>query len=259
MGSVGKALDPTSNKFLGLNNVPVVGNLASRVAGDVATGGGAEFGRRDPFYGLVTNRTSGLGSIYDGLSPDSPPPIPGPFSLDPAQRDADIGAIQSEGQKQYQQAQDFIGSDAASRAAARAQLADVLTKQAQDTFARTLPDIAENAQAHHLYDSSGYGQEVARQQGYLAEDIANKLGLYGINDIANISAQKQAALQGLQGFQTGGLQRGLSLEDFINQANVAKTIGAQMAPQPPTGKAQAGSVLQGIGAVTPAAKLALGK
>lgn len=245
-----------------------VGSTIGRAGLAGITGGLSEFGQKNPFgvpgnplHDPVNNAAKSLGfNLFgDPLSGDTSQSIPGPFQLNQAQFDADRNAINTEGQKQYGQVNDFITGDAASRDAARSQLAGVLTKQAKDSFAATLPDIAENANAAHLYDSTGYGQEVARQQGQLASGITNQLGLYGINDIANISAQKQAALQGLQGYQQSALGRGLSLEDFVNQANVAKTIGAQNAPQVGNGKGNTGTLLSGVGAAAKGAAALGGK
>ncbi len=105
-------------------------------------------------------------------------------------------------------------------------LANLLTQQAQNSFSKTLPSTAEDYNAGHLLNSSGYGNEVARQQGQLAQDIANQL-----------AQQQIGALQQKQALGQSALSRGFSLEDFVRQANVAKSIGAQAAPQVPSGKA----------------------
>lgn len=177
----------------------------------VATGGISEAFRKNP-YGIPINNP--LSGIFGGGNSNNPY-ISGPFSLNPGQLEQNKADILAEGQRQYEATLAGIGD-----------VSKANTQRAKDLFGQMLPDIAENAQAAHLYDSTGYGQEVARQQANLASEVANQE-----------AQQKFAALSGLQGFQTGALQRGLSLEDFINQANVAKTIGAQMAPQPPSGKA----------------------
>jgi hypothetical protein len=137
--------------------------------------------------------------------------------LDQAQLQADLAAINSEGQKQYDETLAGIKDYGVSQ-----------NQRAKELFGSMLPDIAENSQAAHLYDSTGYGQEVARQQSQIASQIA-----------ADEAGKRYSALGGKQNFNTSALQRGLSLEDFINQANVAKTIGAQMAPQPASGKSSA--------------------
>ncbi len=137
------------------------------------------------------------------------------FNFDPMQSANDQEAINALGKSQYDATIAGLGD-----------VSKANTKRASDLFGAMLPDIAENSQAAHLYDSTGYGNEVARQQAQIASQVANEE-----------AQQKQAALGGLQSFQTGALQRGMSLEDFINQANVAKSIGATMVPQAPNSKA----------------------
>lgn len=151
----------------------------------------------------------------------------GPFQVDPNQVLANKAAIEAEGKRQYEQTLEELGRVGASN-----------TQRAGSLFKSMLPDIAENAQAAHLYDSTGYGQEVARQQANIASEIANQE-----------AQQRLGALTNLQGFQSGALGRGLSLEDFINQANVAKTIGAQAAPQVGNGKGNTGAILGGLGSL----------
>lgn len=225
-----------------------IANTVGRGVSGVLTLGGSEIARNNLGQKSVLNQAlNAPGTIFTGgqstyanpLNPGlyngpSNPYVSGPFSLDPNQTATDQADINNLGKSQY--ADTLAGID--TNVTAQNQRVSDLMKQ-------SLPNIAENAQAAHLYDSTGYGQEVARQQAQLASGVAS--------DTAN---QKLQALQGLQGFQTGALQRGQGLEDFINQANVAKTIGAQMAPQPPSGKSQFGTVAQGVGAIgVPAVKL----
>lgn len=216
--------------------LPTVG----RAVAAVGTGGLSEFAQKNPFLeGAVRNplapntpffQQSGL---FGGNSATGQPSIPGPFTLDPNQYLQDKADITNLGKQQYSDTMGAIDTNQTAQ-----------TQRAKDLFSSMLPDIAENAQASHLYDSTGYGQEVGRQQANLASQFAS--------DAAN---QRLQALSGRQGFETGALQRGQSLEDFINQANVAKTIGAQMAPQPASGKQNFGTVAQGVGALSPFAKL----
>lgn len=213
-GSVGKALNPMN---------------VLRGAGAAASMGTSEILQKKPF-GLFKNPT-GLGILGGN---DQAAPGSGNFGFDPAQIAADKANILNLGDKQYADTMAALGT---------AQTAN--TQRAKDLFGQMLPDIAENAQAAHLYDSTGYGSEVARQQGSIASQLAHEE-----------SQAQLGALQGRQGFETGALQRGQSLEDFINQANVAKTIGGQMAPPPPSGKQNFGTVAQGIGALSPWGSLA---
>lgn len=180
-----------------------------------------------------------------------------PFSLSPEEIEANRQAILKEGEKQFGQTGSLITSEMAKRADARQKLGELLTSKARATFADTLPDIAESANAAHLYDSTGYGAEVAREQGRLARDIASEMGTVGLKDIYDEGAKREAQLAALQGMQTGALERGFSLEDFIREANISKAIGAQLAPKVSKGKAETGSVLEGVGALAPLAKILL--
>lgn len=230
-GSVGKVISPIARiggdiATFGTNEIAgnPIGNATSKF-----TGGGTNIGTGSIYGGRIFGGTSGL---FGGSGEDNPY-VSGPFSLDPNQYAQDKADINNLGQSQYDQTLGAIDQNATAQNAA-----------ASNFFQQSLPNIAENAQASHLYDSTGYGQEVARQQAALASQVA-----------ANTSDQKLQALQGLQGMQTGALQRGQSLEDFINQANVSKSIGQMMAPKPPSGKSQFGTVAGGVGALAPFAKL----
>lgn len=217
------------------------GKIVGRAGLAGVTGGLSEFGQKNPFGAPVSNPvnpiasslTSHLGLNLFGAQPgQGNPGVPGPFGLDPAQMAKDQSDITGLGNKQYSDTMGAIDNNSAAQ-----------TQHAKDLFGQMLPNIAENAQAAHLYDSTGYGQEVARQQSGIASQVAS-----------DAAQQKMQALSGRQGFETGALQRGQSMEDFINQANVAKSIGAQMAPQPPSGKQNFGTVAQGVGALSPWAK-----
>ncbi len=226
-----------------------VANKVGRGVSGVLTLGGSEIARNNLSQKNALNQTlNAPGSIVTGgqstyanplnpgMSAAGNPYLPGPFGFDPAQSAADQAAITGLGQKQYSDTLGAIDTNSAAQ-----------TQRAKDLFGQMLPDIAENSQAAHLYDSTGYGQEVGRQQANIASQIASQG-----------AEQKMQALQGRQGFETGALQRGQSLEDFINQANVAKTLGAQMAPPPPNGKQNFGTVASGVGALAPFAKLGKG-
>lgn len=175
----------------------------------------------------------------------------GPFSLDPAQLAANQAAIAAEGQKQYGQSQEFITSDMAAREAARGKLAQLLSKSRDQAFSTALPGIAEDANAGGVYTGTGFSDSLAREKANLEAQVQNQLAQSALGDVDVESRQRASALSGLQGYQQAGLGRGLSLEDFINSANVAKTIGAQTAPQVNNAKGQTGTLLSGVGATAP--------
>lgn len=153
----------------------------------------------------------------------------GPFQLDRGQMDANQAAITGLGNQQYTDTLSAIDTNA-----------EAQQRYAGQTIDRMLPGIYEDLNARHLLDSTALPTEIARQANNSAQDIASQ-----------VATAKLGALQGRQGFETGALQRGMSLEDFINQSNVAKSIGATMAPVQPNGKQNFGTVAQGLGALAP--------
>lgn len=256
-----------------------VGNTIKRAGLAGVTGGLSEFARQDPFGAQVGN-INPVANVAKGFLPEwasgySTPNIggSGSFQLDPEQLARDQQSImnlaKTQGQEQtdlgrnqYVQTNQFISEDQASRDAARQRLAEALTAQNEAIFKQGMAGTLEDLNARHLANGSGVGQEFARQQGNIATNIANEIGSAGARDYTTASNQRAAALQNLLGSQgtalattqgggTNALSRGLSLEDFINSANVAKTIGAQAAPQVGNGKGQTGTLLSGIGATAP--------
>lgn len=253
-GSVAKTVGNVvgTGLSLGLNKIGGPDNPARRFgnfAGSVFTGGTSG-------QGWGATRTDANGRPLVGGS-DSPY-VSGPFTLDPEQLAADQADIAALGTSQDAQNQQFITQDAAERDATRQKLGQSLQTQASESFRRMLPETEETLNAQHLLNGSGLGQELSRQQGYLATDIANQVGTQGVLDLNRTSDQRAAALQALQGYGQAGLGRKLSLEDFINQANVAKTIGATMAPQVSNGKTSTGTLLSGVGSLAPLAGTVIG-
>lgn len=196
-------------------------NTVKRVGMDVATGGMAEFARKDPFGVPVGNANP----IYNATNKLLPPWMTGgstpniggggPFQVDQAQRSADESAITGLGEKQYQETMNELPS------------------AVNNAVLQSLPGVQEKLNSQHLLNSTALPAEIARQQQQFAQSLAIP------------------ALQGRQGTQTAALQRGLSLEDFINQANVSKSIGQSFTPQQPSGKQNFGTVASGIGALSP--------
>lgn len=215
MGGVGKAVKS------------VIKNPARAVAAGI-TGGLSEGFQQDPYGTPLPFRNPlnvGLNAALH-IGEDGNP-IPGPFVLNPAQVEANRAAILGEGQKQYNET--LAGIDEAGTAA---------QKYAGQTLNRMLPGIYEDLNSKNLLNSSALPQEIGRKASELAEDVA-----------AQQAQARLGALSGRQGFQSQALQRGLSLEDFVTNANVAKTLGAQMAPQVNNGKGNTGAILQGAGSL----------
>lgn len=233
MGGVAKAINPR--------------NILRGTAA-AASFGTSELLQKRPF-GLVNNPT-GLGMFGDRQNQENPY-IPGPFSLDPEQVAADKAAITGLGDTQFGETTAFNATDKVARENARQRLSEALIKQSQDSFKQGMAGTLEDLNARNLANGSGVGQEFARQQADIATNIANQVGVVGANDINRSSDLGLGALQQRQGIGQSALSRGFSLEDFIRQANVAKIIGAQTAPQVGNGKGQTGTLLGGIGALAP--------
>lgn len=216
-----------------LNPVNAIkGIIKNPVQGLMGAAGGSLLGSATALGPLATLGGASYGAnSYSPTGPDNPY-VPGPFSLDPAQLDADRTAITNLGQTQYRDT--LEGIDTAGKAA---------QDYAGQTLQRMLPGIEEDLNSKHLLNSSALPQELGRQASSLAQDVA-----------AQQAQAKLAALNPLQANQQQSLQRGLSLEDFITNANVAKTLGAQMAPQVNNGKANTGALLQGAGSLATGAK-----
>lgn len=251
LGTGGTVLNKPLNAITPLNSGFLGGGTAGRVGQGIATGGLSEYTQQDP-YGLGINNP--LASVFGNGAGSSNPYISGPFSLDPNQVANDQKNINDTGQSQYDAATKLGTSQYDQLLGGIESNGAAQTQRAKDLFSQMLPNIAENAQAAHLYDSTGYGQEVGRQEANIASQVASDQSQQKLDALKALQKNQSQSLQGVQGFQTGALQRGQSLEDFINQANVAKTIGAQMAPQPPSAKSQFGTVASGVGALAPLAK-----
>src|SRR4029077_1784496 len=170
----------------------------------------------------------------------------------------DESIINSTAAQQYNQSQNFIAQDAAARAAARSQLAQALTGQAESQFKFNLPSTLEDLNANHLLNSTALEQEIGRQQAQIAADVAGQTGVLGAQDIATTSAQRAAALGSLQSTDIAGINRNFSLADFQKQADLAQQLGAQAAPQVGGGKGAVGTTLSGIGSLAPLVGVATG-
>lgn len=227
------------------NTVQSVVQHPARAVAAGLTGGISEAFQNNPFGAPLPFNNPLHGALQGFLGQQGDQGgISGPFSLDPNQLRADQAAISGLGAAQQKAQEDLAQKQY-----------DEFQQQMPETIANQLkqqmPMIAESANAGHVLDSSAYPQEIARQQAYLTQNLA-------LPAFQQLQQQKAAALQAGQGFQQSSLQRGLGLEDFINQANVAKTIGAQMAPQAPSSKSQFGTAASGVGALAPWGKLLKG-
>lgn len=232
-----------------------VASTIGRVGSGIFTLGGSEIARNNLPQSSVANQLlNSPGTILTGgqynpgglpflpSNGQSNPYVSGPFSLDPNQLAGDQSALTGLGTSQ----QNAIN-------ALSQQQYDQTLKQVPSEVANAInqenPQIMEQLNSGGLLNSSAYPQEIARQQSYLTQNLVQPA-------MAALQAGQQSGLNTAQGLQTGATQRGLSLEDQINNANISKTLGQVFAPQAPTGKQNFGAAAQGVGALAPYAKLA---
>lgn len=131
------------------------------------------------------------------------------YTMDPSQSANDMAQINALGQQEYNQTLQQVPADVG------------------NAVNQELPGIEETLNSQHLLNSTELPHQIAQQQEYLTQNLA------------------VPAMQNLQSFQTGALQRGMSLEDFNNQAAVAKSLGSTVAPVVGNGK---GGAVAGLGA-----------
>ncbi len=165
----------------------------------------------------------------------------GDFSISPEEIARNKALINSEGDRQYN---DILGESKTQlglRQTRRQELADLLSRVSDKQFMRELPNIAENANAGGTYTGTGFSEALAREKGRNAADVQDKLAGQALTDTDAEIALRNSALDKRQGFQTGALSRGFSLEDFIRSANVAKTTGQALQPKT-DGKSGLGSI-----------------
>jgi len=163
--------------------------------------------------------------------------------------ESDRFAVEREGIRQAMQAQAAEAEAATTRESRLADLAALLQQQEESTFARLTPQLAEQAQAQGLFETSAFGESLARERTALAEQTQQALALQGLSDRdAEILGQLRAdAIQ--RGFQTGGLQRQFGLEDISSDFQRQLQIAALTQPQTGGGKSSGEKWAQGASAV----------
>jgi hypothetical protein len=140
-------------------------------------------------------------------------------------------------------------------------LATTLAQNQMTQFNRAIPDLAEQANTAGILPSTGFGTLLSNKYSQLTADTQNQLAQQGISDSNTALAAKAGiAQQGYNnadqyasglgdvantklGFQTSGLQREFSLDDFAKQADLVAKYGT--APAAPTGGSKGGGALQG--------------
>ena len=112
----------------------------------------------------------------------------------------------------------------------RKELANLLTKQADESFQLSQPEIAEAANSAGILASSGYGEALAKEKARLATDRENKLAEAALTDVD----QDISGIQGVEnlgrGYRDSGMSREFSLEDFAREGEVSKEVAAMQTP-----------------------------
>lgn len=162
--------------------------------------------------------------------------------------DTDRFAIEREGVRQRFQQEDTAKKQSDLRAQRLKDLAGLLSTQKTQLFDRNKPQIAEQAQAEGLFNTSGYGEGLARYQTQLDENIANILAQQGIADRDVDINALSTALATQQSYQGQGLSREFSTNDYTKQLTDAMRYGQMMTPSKPSGKGGGGGAAQGAGA-----------
>lgn len=155
--------------------------------------------------------------------------------------------IEKEGLRQKLQSEGVAATQKVQRAQQLNDLAGILSNQADTNFQRSIPTVAENANTAGIYRSTGYGEALAKQQGQLQQDVQSQLAQQGLQDRAIDTGSLGDILAAQQGFQSAGVQRQFSLDDFATQARYAQQLADAAKPQNP-GKTNGQKWAQGINA-----------
>lgn len=155
---------------------------------------------------------------------------------------------QAEQQRQAYEAQNALSTQR------MAQLKDLLTQQEDQQFNENKTGIYEDLNSRGLLRSSELGAALGREKAKLAATTNNQLSQTALSDtdrqvkaISDILAQQQS-------FQTSGLERRFTLEDFNREASLSQQLGSQYAPQVKGGSSVLSGVLGGAGSGAMAGK-----
>lgn len=154
----------------------------------------------------------------------------------------DQSIIEQEAARQAEQSRQAYEAEKSIRGQRLTDLSDLLTKQENQKFSLEQPGIYEDLNSRGLLRSSGLGEALAKEKSKLAGESANTLLQQGLTD-------RDADIQGIQDilartqqFQSSGLERKFTLEDFQREADLSKSLGAGYAPTVKGGN----SVLSGV-------------
>lgn len=186
------------------------------------------------------------------IDPTTGQPIGVPVVGDPLNNSVpkviDQSIIEQEGLRQQEQQRQAYEAERGIRAQRLTDLQALLTKQNDRQFSENAPGVYEDLNSRGLLRSSALGDALAKERAKLEAGTAEQFAQQGLTDRdADISGIDKI-LQSTQSFQTSGLERKFTLEDFNRESDIARTLGAQVAPTVKSGKSVLGGVASGAGA-----------
>lgn len=156
--------------------------------------------------------------------------------------------IEREGIRQGLQLENLLNEERGRRAESLGSLSDLLTRQADAQFSLDTPRIREDANAAGLFRTTGLAEALADRRKQLAEQTGFKLGEAGLLDRAADIDAARGVLANTQGFQSSGLQRNFSLDDYQREALLAQSLARMATPsQPRSGGGKVSGALTGAG------------
>lgn len=150
--------------------------------------------------------------------------------------DTDRFKLEREGIRQRLQEEKSAETAATGRSESLEELTSLLAEQGDQAFDVNRAGILEDLNARGLFRSSAVGTEFARERGRQADISRNIVSAQSISDRdANINALIQAGAT-QRDFQTSGLSREFSLDDFGRQTQAGFRLGEATSPQLGGGK-----------------------
>lgn len=157
--------------------------------------------------------------------------------------------LEREGIRQRVQQEETAAQQKTGRQKLLDDLSGILTERTKTQFDEAVPQIAEQANVGGIFRSTGFGKALADERARLERDAQSRLSEkaleYGEGDVNAMGD----ILSNQQGFQTGGLSREFSLDDFSKHAAFARELAEASKPEP-KGKSSGEKWVQGIGAAS---------
>ena len=135
--------------------------------------------------------------------------------------------IEREGVRQKLQAFRQHQQNVETRSGRLDELSSLLAGEQERQFGLNSPFIQEDLQQQGLLRSSALGESFGREQARLSGAREFGIAQQSLSDRDADIQERNAILSGAQGFQSAGLQRGFSLDDFRREAALARSLGQQ--------------------------------